>query len=171
MLAVPIYYVVFGAIAMALGFLAFKIWDKSQSKEIVERLSDGNWLASSSLSINSETELSQQDFYDFAQQYTGVLRGAFANPTKRQLELLSSYLAAPHNNHRELWPELGRGLMETHKRYKIEYKMLLTTIAQKSSNPEQLMAAYQMANYMAVSTSQIKRAQAEIEKSPYFAGS
>ena len=44
MLGVIIYYVVFGAIAIALGVMLFKLWDQRQSKHVVAAMTDPAWL-------------------------------------------------------------------------------------------------------------------------------
>lgn len=165
MLALIFYYLVFGAIAMAMGIALFKRWDRRQSDLALNAFLEHDWLKHPSKSTQEQRELSAQEIYDFSDKYIATLKAAFASPTPLKLQRLNEVLAAPHNLHDQLWRDMAIRLSEVYDSYKIEYVALLTFVAENSENSTQLYASLRLATGFPEASTKLQRLATNIENS------
>lgn len=149
-----VYYVIYGGIAFALGFLIFWIWDRKQSSPIMAAIREADWLKP--VDDPEVTEpLSPQASFDYAASFGAALKGVFAHPTPAKLERLNALLASPHNLEDQLWRDMPGPLRDTHRSYSREYAVLLQTVADHSNHPVQLYAAFRLATCLPGAPSEI----------------
>jgi hypothetical protein len=165
MLALIFYYVLFGSIAMALGILMFKFWDRKKSNQSTSVFHDLDWLKPSVEAALADKELSTQEIYDFSDHYIATLKGAFASPTAVKLERLNGVLMAPHNLHDQLWRDMAVRLSATYDSYKIEYGTLIGILAEDAEDPVQLYAGLRLATGFPEASTKLKRLATDIQNS------
>lgn len=146
MLSFFIYYVVFGAIAVALGTFLYRRWDKKQSRAIVKSFKAPDWLQVSSEPAAERPEASDQELYDFSMQFVSQLRGALASGTDTQLARVGQLMAEPHTLHETFWREVALRLSSVCQAYKHEYTSLLEAVFEHSQNTTQQNSAFRMAS-------------------------
>jgi|GEM_PF-1653390 len=139
-----LYYVIYGLIAFALGYLVFWLWDRKQSSPIMAAIREADWLKPIE-STGTPEPLSPQASFDYAASFGAALKGVFAHPTPAKLERLNALLASPHNLEDQLWRDMPMRLREAFRSYGREYSALVETIADHSENPVQLYTAYRLA--------------------------
>lgn len=166
MLAVPIYYVFYASILIAIAIGLFKIWDRQQSNKVIPFLNDPAWLPPANLSLSEPSEKTQQDLYDFSLQYISYLKGVLASPTPNKLEKLGELISSDENLYRELWPDIEVRVAYVYESYKVEFSALIEAISKNSNHPVSLYAAYQLSKCVPVPTSRLKQLTLEIGKSP-----
>lgn len=152
-------------LAMACGFLLYKLWDRGQSNKTLDAFQDYDWLAEPIDKRQKQEELSAQEIYDFSGQYLTVLKGAFASPTPAKFQQLSETLSAPHNLHDQLWRDMAVRLSATYDSYKIEYVALIDFLAKNAEDPVQLYAGLRLAIGFPEASSKLKRLAKKIQNS------
>ncbi|MFC4349400.1 hypothetical protein ACFO5Q_16225 [Kordiimonas lipolytica] len=165
-----IYYVAFGAIAFALGYLVFWLWDRKQSAPIIAAIQNGRWLTPVEEEGDAPEPLSPQASFDYAASYASALRGAFASATPAKLERLNALLASHHNLENQLWRDMPMRLREVFKSYGKEYFALLEAVADHSANPVQLYAAFRLATCLPEAPQHVRELGFEIGSNPAIKG-
>ncbi|MBO6506501.1 MAG: hypothetical protein JJ850_00295 [Kordiimonadaceae bacterium] len=146
MLSFFIYYVVFGAILVAVGTFLYKRWDRGQSNAVVKSIDAPEWILKTVERDTPAAEFSQQELYDFSTRLVSQLKGALASGTDAQLARVGQLLSEPQLLTEILWKDASLRLSAVFHSYPREYTSLLEAIFVHSTNTTQQYSAYRMAS-------------------------
>ncbi|TNE62374.1 MAG: hypothetical protein EP335_12330 [Alphaproteobacteria bacterium] len=153
MLMLLFYYLAGFGILSFLGFLFFKYWDRSESKQTAGVILETDWVQP--VAPAAAGAPTAQELYDFSTSFLNMLKGVMAAPTPAKLKRLNDLLASPHILDAGLWKDMAMRLSDVASRYSTEYAAVVQAIEERSDDKTQRHGARKMALVLAASDARL----------------